>query len=102
MYKLWFFNLRSVGLKKNYKTLTSKNLKIITFSADTEKSVYQKTVADFPWLDNYCDFKGIGGINFKNYGILGTPSMFILDSKGFIIEKIALADELMAWSERQK
>lgn len=90
------------SLKSNYKTLVSKNLKIITFSADTETSVYQKTVADFPWQDNYCDFKGIRGVNFKNYGVLGTPTMFLLDSNGIIIEKIATAEELMAWSNRQK
>lgn len=88
-------------LKKNYQSLVAKNLKIISLSADTEESVYQKTIAEFPWSDNYCDFKGISGVNFKNYGVLGTPTMFLLDSKGIIIKKIATIDELISWSAQQ-
>lgn len=87
------------ALKKNYKSLAAKNLKIITLSADTEESVYQKTVTEFSWPDNYCDFQGINGVNFKNYGVLGTPTMFILDSKGIIIKKIATVDQLINWSK---
>jgi thioredoxin-related protein len=89
------------ALKKNYKKVVAKNLKIITISADTEEAVYQKTIAELPWTDNYCDFKGISGINFKNYGVLGTPTMFLLDNKGIIIQKIATIDQLISWSEHQ-
>jgi hypothetical protein len=29
--------------------------------------------------------------------VLGTPTIFMLDSKGIIIEKIATVEQLMAW-----
>ncbi|MEZ0184721.1 peroxiredoxin family protein [Flavobacterium oncorhynchi] len=106
-YSLLFFYESGCGycedaiadLKKNYIKLTSKDLKIITLSADKDETVYTRTIGEFPWSDNYCDFEGIKGVNFKNYGVLGTPTMFLLDGKGIIIKKIALIKELVTWSE---
>ena len=31
----------------------------------------------------------MNGINFKNYAVMGTPTMFFLDSKWIIIQKPA-------------
>ena len=39
------------------------------------------------------------GINFKNYAVMGTPTMFLLNSKGIIIEKIATVEQLLVWSK---
>jgi hypothetical protein len=39
----------------------------------------------------------MNGINFKNYSVMGTPTMFLLDSKGIIVEKIATIEQLMKW-----
>jgi thiol-disulfide isomerase/thioredoxin len=72
------------GLKSNYQALVSKGIKIITLSADMEQEAFLSTAASFPWNDKFCDFKGTSGINFKNYAVIGTPTMFLLDSKGII------------------
>jgi thiol-disulfide isomerase/thioredoxin len=85
------------GLKSNYQYLIGKGVKIITIAADIEQQIYKTTAAQFPWKDTYCNFDGISGINFKNYAVLGTPTIFMLDSKGIIIEKIATVEQLMAW-----
>ena len=49
---------------------------------------------------NYCDLKGMNGTNFKNYAITGKPTMYILDSKGSILKKIATIKQLLTWSEK--
>ncbi len=85
------------GLKSNYQELVSKGIKIISLAADIEQQTYQTNAALFPWKDKYCNFEGISGINFKNYAVLGTPTIFMLDSKGIIVEKIATVEQLMDW-----
>ena len=42
----------------------------------------------------------MNGTNFKNYAITGTPTMYILDSKGSILKKIATIKQLLTWSEK--
>ena len=89
------------GLQGNYKNLSSKGVKIITISADTDDQVFKNTSNQYPWKDKYCDLHGINGVNFKNYAVIGTPTMFLLDSKGIIIEKIATIEQLLAWSKEK-
>jgi thiol-disulfide isomerase/thioredoxin len=87
------------GLQGNFKDLTSKGTRIITISSDTDEQVYANTSFNFPWKDKYCNFDGSKGINFKNYAVIGTPTLFILDNKGIILEKIATVEQLLAWSK---
>jgi thiol-disulfide isomerase/thioredoxin len=86
-------------LQENYTDLTAKGIRIITISADTEEEVFKNTSSQLPWVDNYCNLEGATGANFKNYAVIGTPTMFLLDSKGIIIEKIATVQQLIASSE---
>lgn len=88
------------GLQGNYKDLAAKGIRIITLSADTDENVFKNTAAAYPWKDKYCNFDGTSGSNFKNYAVIGTPTMFILDSKGIIIEKIASMEQLLEWSKK--
>ena len=88
------------GLKSNYQNLVSKGIKIITLAADIEQDTYKTTADSFPWKDKFCDFKGTSGINFKNYAVMGTPTMFLLDSNGIIIEKIATIEQLLDWMKK--
>lgn len=88
------------GLKSNYQDVAIKRFKIISLSADTVKAEFQKTASAFPWADTYCDYEGMNGVNFKNYAVIGTPTMYLLDTKGTIIKKLAAVQELMEWSTR--
>jgi hypothetical protein len=36
----------------------------------------------------------MNGVNFKNYAVIGTPTMYILDNKGFILSKMATITEV--------
>ena len=83
------------SLKTHYKELLAKGIKIISIAGDTDQETYKTTAATFPWANKYCDAKGMNGINFKNYAVIGTPTMFLLDSKGIITNKPVTVEELM-------
>jgi thiol-disulfide isomerase/thioredoxin len=88
------------GLKNNYTILKEKGIRIIALSADTDPQVFKDNAAAFPWKDTYCNLEGFKGVNFKNYAVTGTPTMFVLDSKGILLKKIATVKELLTWSEK--
>ena len=88
-----------LGLQANFKELTTKGVEIITISADTDEAFFKNTAAQHPWTQKYCDLQGVNGINFKNYAVLGTPSLFLIDKKGMILQKMTGMQELLAWSE---
>lgn len=82
-------------LPGNYEYLQSKNIKIVSISADSDEEAFKNKAKDFVWADYYCDFDGMQGVNFKNYGVSGTPTMFLLDKNGKILLRTAeLADIL--------
>lgn len=88
-----------VDLKYNYKDLVAKGFRIIAISADTDEAVFKNSSSEYPWTDTYCDFEGANGVNFKNYAVIGTPTMYILDSNGMIKTRVATVQELLAWKE---
>lgn len=85
------------GIKYNYIKLVSKNVEVFTLSADTDEQVFNETAATFQWTHKYCDFQGFNGPNFKNYAVVGTPTLFLLDKKGIIIKKMSGLKELLDW-----
>jgi thioredoxin-related protein len=84
-------------LKSNYDNLTKKGIRVVAISGDTDPLVFQNTANSYPWKDSYCDLEGLGGINFKNYAVLGTPTMILLDKTGKIAAKIASIDTLQEY-----
>jgi thiol-disulfide isomerase/thioredoxin len=88
------------GLTANYKEIVNKGIKIVSIAADTDEKVFKDTSLLYPWTDKYCDFEGANGINFINYAVIGTPTMYLLDNKGVIREKIATVEQLLAWMEK--
>lgn len=84
-------------LKSNYELLKEMEIKIIAISGDEEEQEFQNTAAHFPWQETYCDFKGTAGLNFKNYAVMGTPTLFLLDSKDVIIQKPAKIADVLTW-----
>jgi len=87
-------------LKTNYKQLVAKGIQIISIAGDTEQETYTKTASTFPWSNKYRDEGGMNGINFKNYAVIGTPTMYLLDSKGVILKKLATVEELVKSEKR--
>ena len=88
------------ALKEHYSNLVAKGIKIVSLSADIDPQVFKDSATAFPWKDTYCNLEGFNGVNFKNYAVTGTPTMFVLDSKGILIKKIATIEQLLTWSEK--
>jgi len=42
-----------------------------------------------PWTEKLCDLKGFEGEYFKKYGVIGTPTIFVLDKDKTITGKYA-------------
>ncbi len=83
------------GLKSNFKDLVQQGIKIISIAGDNDKETFKITASQFPWTNFYCDLNGMNGINFKNYAVLGTPTIYVLDSKGIILSKMATIAEVL-------
>lgn len=79
----------------NYENLKAKGIRIIALSADTDEKVFKEKSKDFLWKDTYCDLEGKKGINFKNYGVAGTPTIFLIDKGGKIEARMAGLDEVL-------
>ncbi len=84
-----------IDLANRYKSLHEKNVRVIAISSDTSDQGFEKKLKYHQWPDNYCDFQGITGENFLNYGVLGVPTLFLLDQKGIILKKTAMVNEVL-------
>lgn len=82
-------------LPGNYEDLKKKGIRIIAISADTDEQFFKSKANAFPWKDTFCDYEGKGGINFQNYGVAGTPTIFLIDKSGKIEAKMAGLDEVL-------
>lgn len=83
-------------LPQNYEFLKNKRVRIISIAADESEEIYKTISTNYPWTDKYCDFEGTKGINFKNYAVLGTPTIYLIDKLGKVEAKLAGMDEVLA------
>jgi len=82
-------------LRGNYPVLQEKNIRVISVAADIDEASYTKTADTFPWQQKLCDYKGFEGVNFRNYAVIGTPTIYVIDGNGMITGRYArLADYL--------
>jgi thiol-disulfide isomerase/thioredoxin len=88
------------GLQRNFKDLTAKGIELITISADTDENIFKNAAAQFTWENKYCNLKGMDGINFQNYAVIGTPTLFLIDKKGKVLQKMATISEVLDWSAK--
>lgn len=75
-------------LDELYHLNKNKNFEIVAIALDTSETTYKDYLskANFEWL-SYSDFKGWAGEAAKEYNIVATPSMFLLDKEKKIIAK---------------
>lgn len=89
------------GLNTEYETLNQYGVRIISMSADTSPEEFANTAKGLKWNEKYCDYEGMQGVNFKNYAVMATPTLFLLNSDGIIQSKLASASELMEWLKQK-
>ena len=68
-----------LALQANYSTLKEKGYEVVSIAADTDKDIFENTANNFPWLYKYCDLKGFQGDDFRNFGVIGTPTFYVVD-----------------------
>ncbi|QDK82143.1 redoxin domain-containing protein [Spirosoma sp. KCTC 42546] len=81
-------------LSTTYADWQHKHVNIVSMAADLDAPTFKQTATKLPWPDKYCDWQGFAGVNFKNYAIIGTPTLFLLDNTGTILVKTALLSEV--------
>lgn len=65
----------------------------MTAASDVDPAEYQKNADRFPWKKKFSDFRGQTGYNFISFGVIGTPTIFVIDENGIITGRYArLAD----------
>lgn len=87
--------IAAVELTESHQDLVKKGIKILSIAGDLEQKTFEVTASQFPWSEKYCDVNGMNGVNFKNYAIIGTPSIYILDQNGIILGKFAAITEVL-------
>ena len=80
-------------LKDNYSLLLEKGFQIITLAADHDKNVYEFHAQSYLWPNNFCDYEGFEGPNFKNYGVIATPTIYTISEEGKILGRYASLEE---------
>ena len=73
---------------------------MFSIARDTDGKLFETTAAKLPWKNNYCDLKGFDGENFRNYLIVGTPTLFIIDKKGVIVAQLSNSDDFETWMKK--
>ncbi|RKE77171.1 thioredoxin-like protein [Chryseobacterium sp. AG363] len=82
-------------LPGNYKLLKDKGVRVISISADSNPDVFKNSSSSYPWTDKYCDYEGIKGVNFTNYAVSGTPTIYLINKKGNIESRMFALEELL-------
>ena len=67
-------------LKDNYPLLKEKGYEVVSVSADVDKNIFENTAGSFPWKDKYCDLQGFQSPDFENFGIIGTPTFYVIEN----------------------
>jgi len=81
-------------LVDNYSMLKDKKIDIVSIASDLDMTGFENAARNHPWTTKICDLKGFEGDNFKNYAIIGTPTIYLIDEKGIIQGKYAGWDEI--------
>lgn len=82
-------------LTVQYDDLRKQGWRVISLAADQDAAVFKQTANTLPWPDKYCDYKGFAGSNFKNYAVLGTPTLYHINNEGKIVNKTAKLTDII-------
>ena len=78
----------------NYPVIKELGYEVFSVSADTDEDVFISNTYLLPWQEKYCDYQGFQGENFRNYGVYGTPTIFVIDNEGIITGRYARLEEM--------
>lgn len=89
-------------LMANYDAIRQAGVEVITISADTDRLTFEDTASAFPWEQQLFDGQGFNGDNFVNYGITGTPTLFVADASGRLLRRAVDLPSLLLWLDARQ
>jgi hypothetical protein len=81
-------------LAEQYPGLKKKGYEVVSIAADNDRVMFENYAARLPWKDRYCDFEGFAGRDFRNYGVMGTPTFYVIDGQGMIQGRYARVEDI--------
>ncbi|MDR1762845.1 MAG: TlpA family protein disulfide reductase, partial [Dysgonamonadaceae bacterium] len=78
-----------------YNLLKDNRIRVISIAADVNRGLFEETAQKLVWQDNLCDFRGFDGENFINYGVVGAPTLVLIDKDGIVRGRYARIEELL-------
>jgi len=70
-------------------------MKMLLTHLNKYNKIFKRSKLAFPWEDTFCDFKGMLGVNFRSYAVLGTPTLVLINAKGIIELRTSKLDEVL-------
>lgn len=88
-------------LIKEYNKLLQYGIQVVSVSSSFEKDEHEKDVKRFPWSNSLCDFKGFLGNNFKKFGVISTPTVFLLNGENKILGRYAVISKMNLYDQNR-
>lgn len=86
--------------RKSYGILKDRHVRVVTVSGDSSPRLYEDTSSRFPWHDNPHFQEGSSSEVFKEWGVAGTPAMFVIDGKGVVKGEYGSLEHIMNLSDK--
>lgn len=82
-------------MKEHYGRFQCSGIRIVTISSDTDRTRFEAYSEKFPWPDKLCYYKKYDSPDFINYGVAATPTTFLVDHKGRVVEQYDSPQEVL-------
>jgi len=83
-------------LVSRYEHFKKNNVRVVSIAADKNKEHFEAEVSNFLWADILCDFQGFEGVNFTTFGVVATPTFFIIAKNDKIEGEFDNANDLIS------
>jgi hypothetical protein len=75
--------------------LHNNNIRVVSIAADMNPARFEAESRRFPWVDKLCDFQGFEGVNFMAFGVMATPTFFVISENGKIEQEFNSVNEMI-------
>lgn len=83
-------------LIEKYSAMKAKNIEVVAFSLDSDRSAYTNKVKSLPWI-NDTELRGWNSSYGEKYNVHATPTYFVLDGSNKIIAKPDHAADVISY-----
>lgn len=84
-------------LIEKYNFFKENRVRVISISGALNKEDYEQESGPFLWEDKFCDYKGFAGENYLSYGVVGTPTIYLIDDENIVLGRFALVSDVESY-----